>query len=78
MNAWRRCALTATSLDAAADILEDIARRWRDGRLDLGDAERLETEADDRYTTVVADDDVLTAAFEARYETEPGAFDPLN
>jgi hypothetical protein len=61
-------------LDAAAHVLEDIARRWDGGHLDLGDAERLAIEADERYAIVVADDDVLVRAFEARYGQDPGAF----
>jgi hypothetical protein len=65
-------------LDAAADVLEELSRRWRSGGLDDEAAENLETEADERYGTVVRDDDVLVVAFEARYDTAPNEFAPLD
>jgi hypothetical protein len=65
-------------LKAAANILEDITRRWGGGHLALDDAERLAIEADERYAIVVADDDVLVRAFEARYGQDPSAFAALD
>ena len=65
-------------LDAAADVVEEITRRWRSGDLDDEAAENLELEADERYGAVVRDDDVLVTAFEARYETAPNEFAPLD
>lgn len=40
----------------------------------LSTAERLEAETNDRYAAVVADDDALIRAFEARYAADPAAF----
>jgi hypothetical protein len=45
--------------------------------LDHDAADRLETEADERYAVVVPDDDTLVAAFEARYQQSPADFAPL-
>jgi hypothetical protein len=45
--------------------------------LDDDAADRLETEADERYAVVVPDDDTLVAAFEARYHQSPADFAPL-
>jgi hypothetical protein len=64
-------------LDAAARVLEDIARRF-DGVLDDDEAERLEVEADERYASVVADDEVLANAFVEQYRREPTAFVPID
>lgn len=61
-------------LDAAAVVLEDVARSWGDGDLDLPDSERLEVEANERYDSAVPDDEVLVTAFVARLQTEPSVF----
>ncbi len=64
-------------LESAAAVLEDVARSWADGSLDLADEEQLENEANERYYAAVPDDEVLMAAFVARVQAEPTAFDTI-
>lgn len=65
-------------LDAADAVFEDVAQRWAAGHIDVDAAERLEVEADERYNAVVLDDNVLSAAFKARYVASPEQFAPLD
>jgi hypothetical protein len=64
-------------LNAAAEALADIVRRFGDGGMQPDEAETLEIEADERYANVVPDDGVLVQAFQARYERDPSAFAAL-
>jgi hypothetical protein len=64
-------------LHAAADVVQDIGRRLDNGALTSEEADELEAEADARYDAVVADDDVLVRAFEARYDEDASLFAPI-
>jgi hypothetical protein len=59
-------------LDAAALVVDYVRNEIRDGANDDEDrAERLELEADDRYSAVIPTDSMLVAAFRPRLAAEP-------
>jgi hypothetical protein len=65
-------------LDEAAAVLEWVVAQGSGVDADDIDAGRmLESQADERYGTVVPDDSVLTGAFERSYRARSEAFSPL-
>ena len=60
-------------LDSAARALEYLSEQVGDD-LDDDALDRFEVEADERYTSVVRDDNALIRAFEARYSESPNDF----
>ncbi|MGY1651223.1 hypothetical protein [Geodermatophilus sp. SYSU D01119] len=65
-------------LDAAADAVEDVARRAATLREDDADAaERLEVEAGRRYDAALPEwDETIDRAFRAHLAAHPGAYAP--
>jgi hypothetical protein len=65
-------------LDAAAAVVESVARRAASIDLDADDdaAERLEIDANESYAAAVPDDST-PASFEQIYERRPESFSPL-
>ncbi len=66
-------------LREAADAIEWTLVMLRDGDLDADDdlADRVEMEADERYSAAVPSDSVLSDAFEAFRRENPTAFAPV-
>lgn len=67
-------------LDGAADAVEWLVAEASgiDLANDLDAAERLEVEADERYSSAVPTDDTLVRAFEHRYRDRPEEFAPVS
>jgi uncharacterized protein YpuA (DUF1002 family) len=62
-------------LDEAAEVVEFVRREIADGALDDDNrAESLELEADNRYASLVPQDETLATAFKQRFDEEPGGF----
>lgn len=65
-------------LSAVATLIEDVrSQAMREGNDDDA-ALRLEADADFRYGELVRDDDVLFAAFQARFAADPDSFSPAD
>ncbi len=65
-------------LDAAADAVEDVARRAATLHEDLPAAERLEEEANQRYSAALPEEDgTIDRAFRAHLRRHPEQYAPL-